>query len=826
MKKRIISVLLVLVMLTATLFAAGVPGHAELEIDLANPFRDIRVTDWFFNAVRTVYIKGYMTGVSTTAFEPRTTVTRAMCATVLARVGDALLEQYGTGPEFDDVLPDTWYCPGVNWAAQNGFMQGYGDGRFGTNDPVTREQIVLILYGIARAGKYVSSRYDDDALDRFTDADMLHNWGDMRTAMKWAVTNGLISGKGGGILDPRGEATRAEFAQIIVRLLEIRAERPDLEITISGHPLEEYRIVYSDQTKKSEINAAKELRKYLEKTNGVVLPLCLDRETPAGDREIIVGKTNREPGGFTVDREALGEEGFVIMNSGDNLVIAGGVVRGTLYGVYEFLESYIGWRFYTAAFETCRDLGAKIDVSGVYDLQTPDFEYRDAHISKYVMSDISAKRRMNGSFHRQMDEEQGSKIGYAGGDSYFSHTLNRLAGIPGHDGTQPNTCIAAERTDTFDTVTENVLKLLKKEPDSPIIGVTQMDVGSWDWCEYCSAMYRRYVTLDIVPAMRTDQMLTLVNHVAEAVKESYPGTRVLTFSYFNTFNVGLVKPADNVIIEYCPINMLIGQPITAQANKRYYDELKAWADVCAEGNLYVWEYPMILHSQICPNPDFYVIYENLRAFRDLGVSGVFAEGQTYMDITTASGRIIDYYRDGEFAELRAYLYSKLLWDCDITPEEYEVIIDEFFEDMYGPGWRSARRAFDILCDTASDMNYGVWINGTSVFSSKLAGEPLVELEGLFDDAFRAADSVTVQNNLRRARSQIDSLIITAYWDDYLDELETPFTPEKLVSINERLYRTMVDLNVYPYNLLRGDANRTATDFTKLPANKLLGTSYF
>ena len=113
---------------------------------------------------------------------------------------------------FADVAKGIWYyADAVAWAAANGVVSGYGDGRFGPNDPITREQMALILQGYARLeGKDVSARTD---LSVYTDVGAVSNYA--LEAMRWARAVGLINGTSDTTLTPRGTATRAQAAVIL-----------------------------------------------------------------------------------------------------------------------------------------------------------------------------------------------------------------------------------------------------------------------------------------------------------------------------------------------------------------------------------------------------------------------------------------------------------------------------------------------------------------------------------------------------------------------------------------------------------------------------------
>ena len=183
-------------------YSEGLPLHLTVFA-----FDDVAETDWFYNAVYHCYGKGYFKGVSETLFAPRSTMTRAMFATVLYRIAGEP-EVTGSSP-FGDVPDGKWYTNPIIWASGEGIILGYGNGIFGREDPVTREQMVTLFW---RYQNRPAAAEPD--LSAFTDADMISGWA--KEAFEWAVSVGVINGKGNGILDPKGTATRAEVAQIVM----------------------------------------------------------------------------------------------------------------------------------------------------------------------------------------------------------------------------------------------------------------------------------------------------------------------------------------------------------------------------------------------------------------------------------------------------------------------------------------------------------------------------------------------------------------------------------------------------------------------------------
>ncbi len=179
-----------------------------------NPFIDVKSGDWFYDAVVFVVEQKLFQGTSATTFSPDEPMTRAMLVTVLHRLAGT--PAVATANSFTDVQEDQWYTDAVIWANTNGIVNGYGDGRFGINDNITREQMAAILYRYAGKNGYDASASGE--LDQFSDSGHVSTYA--LEAMKWATGSNLIGGKEGGVLDSSGNATRAEVATILQRFVQ------------------------------------------------------------------------------------------------------------------------------------------------------------------------------------------------------------------------------------------------------------------------------------------------------------------------------------------------------------------------------------------------------------------------------------------------------------------------------------------------------------------------------------------------------------------------------------------------------------------------------
>ena len=183
---------------------------------------DVKPGSWYEQSVQYATEHGLMNGTGANTFEPESTMTRAMLVTVLWRYANA--PKPGANP-FTDVPNGKWYTDAVAWAAENGVVNGVGDGKFEPDGSVTREQMATILYRYAQKVGIDTSKHTE--LSAFPDASRVSAYA--RAPMQWIVAEGVIGGSrenGQDWLNPQGNATRAEVATILMRFIENVAKRP------------------------------------------------------------------------------------------------------------------------------------------------------------------------------------------------------------------------------------------------------------------------------------------------------------------------------------------------------------------------------------------------------------------------------------------------------------------------------------------------------------------------------------------------------------------------------------------------------------------------
>ena len=180
----------------------------------SNPFADVSKGSWYYEAVRFVQEQGLMNGYSDGRFGANDTLSRAQLAQILfnkeGRPGaDYLLN-------FSDVAGEAWYAEAVRWAASQGIAGGYSNGTFGPNNPITREQLAVMLWRYSGSPDATSKElhFNDEA----------EISGFALEALRWAVENGILNGYGDGRLGPQGQATQAQVAQMLKNFIENQEE--------------------------------------------------------------------------------------------------------------------------------------------------------------------------------------------------------------------------------------------------------------------------------------------------------------------------------------------------------------------------------------------------------------------------------------------------------------------------------------------------------------------------------------------------------------------------------------------------------------------------
>ncbi len=448
----------------------------------------------------------------------------------------------------------------------------------------------------------------------------------------------------------------------------------------------------------------------------------------------------------------LAPDGIVIETVGSNLVLAGDRPRGTLYAVYTFLEDTVGCRWWAsdASFIPSKPDLTIPDLSVQY---IPPLEYREVFWYDAFDGDWAARNKSNGNRAR-LEERHGGKVSYAG---HFVHTFRQF--VPdahfdehpewfserggtriGGEGVRSQLCLT--NPDVLNLVEERVRQRLDDYPGAGIVSVSQNDWDNHCLCAECLALEEN----DGSPA---GPMLRFVNDVAERIAPDYPDLAVDTLAYQYTRRPPAnVTPLPNVIVRLCSIECSFLQPLSAEANASFGDDLRGWNEIA--DRLYVWDYTTNFGHYILPHPNLRVLAPNVRFFVDHGVKGIFEQGAYQSP-------------GGEFAELRAWMLAKLLWD---PSRDAEALIDEFCAGYYGDAAPFIREYITRLHDEAEATGHYMRIWG-NLSAPYLTLELMAEAESLFDEAAAAvADDPVLLNRVQVARLPI-RYVWTMRWHEFL-----------------------------------------------------------
>lgn len=565
---------------------------------------------------------------------------------------------------------------------------------------------------------------------------------------------------------------------LILPLFSCQVNSP---IALVANGESEYRIIIPDGDNDAQ-RIAEELQKYLEKISSVQFPIFSDKEEPT-ETEILLGNTNR-PDDNSIDRDSLGEEGFVIRQSNKRICIAGGGSRGTLYGVYEFLETYLGCRFLSEK-HSLIPTKTEITLDPIQEnRQSPGFEWR-RHSHTWVDPVLS---RSNSSWGGSPDPFIGGEYTYAANN--VCHTFGPLMNWSKGQSFRTQPCLTDE--EVYQTMLKNAQTWMKDNPEAEIISISQNDGAEGDTgectCIGCRASNKQYGA--------SGTLLNFVNRIAEELKKDYPNLMVETLAYIHTEEApkGGVVPADNVIIRFCTMGGCMMHALVDEDRSEtgvypgntndHYKNLLNWSKITK--NLYIWEYDINFGSIFTCIPNFERLYKNIKFYHDIGVKGVFIQGMG---------------ETGEFDHLRAYLSSKLLWNPSMSYEEYTTLMIEFMRDYYGEGAEDIKAAIDYLANLFDGLHPGMYHDMIRFYPFKKLEDERVDrshfntLIAYFESAIQKAPT-----DAHRARVE-RSMIPVLYYQSLLvgmDYANKKTDISEMIQVNERIYEIMKRENLTHY----------------------------
>ncbi|MBO5885808.1 MAG: DUF4838 domain-containing protein, partial [Bacteroidaceae bacterium] len=409
----------------------------------------------------------------------------------------------------------------------------------------------------------------------------------------------------------------------------------------------EYAIVLCDDASVSEKTAAEELQAYLRQISGAELPLVNSEELEDGRKHIFVGYSKEYATLCGVEAPEDDYEGYTYRVVGDNIWIYGGKNRGTMYGVYSFLENEFGVRWYTVDY-------TKIPKANSWRLkelcrsEEPVTRFRFDQYYNVDHGDWQAHNKCNSAYW--VDENK-----YGGLSSYWEGHTFRIFISPEwyfaehpeyfslREGVRrPDAQLCLSNPEVLQICIDKMKYTIQTNPLFDIYSMSQNDNPFPCQCDKCRAIEEQY-------GGHSGLILWFVNQVADAIKPLYPDKYIGTFAYMYSRKppVGIV-PRDNVVIRLCSLECCRAHPIEeCEHNSSIMSDIENWSKIAP--NIYIWDYVVNFSQYMAPFPNFNVLAENIKTFQKLNVIGIRQQAN-YQSI------------GGEFSDLKAWVLSKLLWN--------------------------------------------------------------------------------------------------------------------------------------------------------------------
>lgn len=544
------------------------------------------------------------------------------------------------------------------------------------------------------------------------------------------------------------------------------------KIIYSKKPL--YHITTARFADRVERFAASELQKYIYSATDVCLPYFSDR-CDKRSPEILIGKDARS-NNICLD-EVVGD-GFVIKTVGRDLIIAGKTSKGTLNGVYSFLERFFNFRHFTFDVEKIEKRRSLV-LDDIFIVENPDFEYREVYTRLGFDKDFSSKNKLNSNLAEQSDLT-GKNMRFFNCHHSFSDLVpfekygkdhpEYFSEVDGKRiGENAQLCLTNE--EVIKISTQKVKEWIKENPDCKIFSVAQNDCNNYCTCNRCKE-------IDDKEQSPSGTIIYFVNRIAEEIEKEYPDVLIHTFAYTYSVNAPkYIKPRKNVIVRLCNfgVNRGIGFDTLLEKNDedavKYIQNLNKWSDICS--HLYVWEYIVNFKHYLIPFPNIYAMADNIKYYKRRGIKGLLLQGN------------FSYGNTSSLTELKTYVFARLLWNSELDTAE---LIKEFTDAVYGKSAVYMREYVELLHSIVCDKYINMY---NSADQDYYTDEFIKKAEDIFNKALGAEKNKTIRDRIKREYLSILYLkacrleVGEAEKDNLCKELEKWLRYFKFTEIQER-----------------------------------------
>lgn len=519
------------------------------------------------------------------------------------------------------------------------------------------------------------------------------------------------------------------------------ADKTIKKIIITENQTSRYRIVLPASPTVHEQKAAEILQDYLLQISGAALPIISESDGRS-QYEILLGQ-NERLGELNINVNALKEDGFVIRTDSMRLIIAGGNERGTLYGAYTFLEKYLGCRMYSPKVKIVPRQPV-ITLDAINDMQVPVIGFRDTHYKVTWDEEYT-------HWHKLDHDKNGERPDWG----MWVHTFNELVPPDLYYRDHPEyyamvkgqripTQLCLSNTEVLGITVQRLRQKIAQNPSATYWSVSQNDNKDYCTCELCKA-------IDDREGSPSGSIINFVNQVAD----QFPDKIISTLAYeYGRHAPKNLKPRDNVNIMLCSIEAFRDKPLTEDpASADFVKDVEDWGKIAKD--IIVWDYVIQFNNLISPFPNLHVLQPNLKFFADHGVNAMFEQGNREVG--------------GEFAELRAYMISKFLWNPN---ENADSVMNDFLRGYYGAAAKPIRQYIDEMKAALLSSGQPLRIFGTPIEASTSYLMPnLIERYNvLFDQAEKSVvNSPELLERVRIARLPLQFAILEQAKKNYTGE---------------------------------------------------------
>ena len=573
----------------------------------------------------------------------------------------------------------------------------------------------------------------------------------------------------------------------------------------------EYSIVVPTDASPAQKYAAEELRDFTEKATGVRLPIVTD-SNPLPAKAILLGETKHTVG-LTGAPAApnVGTDGFRLVARPPHLLVIGSPERGTLYGAYEFLERFVGCRWYSSWHSVVPRLD-RIEVpADLDDTQVPAFAMREPFwYDVSAHPEFSARLRVNSRSWRRLGEKYGGDPYRFGGGLGSCHTFNTLLPPDKYFDAHPeyfsmvkgrrmknSSQLCLTNPDVLKIVTSNVLERIRKDPGAKFYGVSQNDWYNFCECPSCKAV-------DDEEGSHSGTMIRFVNAIAEAVEKEFPDAIIETLAYQYTRKAPKkTKLRHNVVPCLCTIECDFSRPIDKsqfKENVAFCKDIEDWSRLT--DFLYIWDYTTDFANYTMPWPNAYALQGNIKFFLRHNVKALFEQG-------AHQGRHAD------FAELKAWLLAKWMWNPNLP---MRTLLDDFFPGYYGKGAPFVREYFKKVHQLQvrySEQPDKPLLIFDGVANPAIPDSFLEEAAALWDKAAAATkDDPATSYNVRMGAFTVDYMRLErSHRLLNLTKAKSVLPPEKIKAIAQSLLDRMAEAK--DIRLAEGDRTAMKQEWKKI-----------